>query len=82
VSELKIKVDDLTKGLEASRARIAELEKKAATPALPAGDVSNDSAELACPPESIRADRVDFVTCRKGVLAAAAGKGQARSRSC
>jgi len=48
---LKAKVDDLTKELEASKGKIAELEKekKATAPAPTAGVPTGDNAELVCP---------------------------------
>ena len=55
MSELKAKVDDLTKELEAGKGKIAELEKekKATAPAPTAGAVA-DNAELVCPPDNVR----------------------------
>jgi len=50
VSELKAKVDDLTKELEASKGKIAELEKeKKPTAPAPAAGAMADNAEVVCP---------------------------------
>ena len=57
-------MDDLTKELEASKGRIAELEKekKTTAPAPTAGAVA-DNAEVVCPPENFGTDGSDVITC-------------------
>lgn len=55
MSELKARVNDLTKELEASKGKIAEMEKekRAVAPAPAAGAVA-DNAELVCSLDHVR----------------------------
>lgn len=67
IGELKSKVEGLTKELEASKAKIAELEKKVAIPvpaAATGAEASADSAELVCPSFRHRGDVDDQTSLR------------------